>query len=320
VTSSRAAFRCSLVAAVIATVGARATPAAAQDQAHVPADALFAEGRDLLEKGRFAEACPKLAQSQQLAPAVGTLLNLAYCYEQIGKLRSAIDAYVEAETLATAAGETKRATFARDRITAVEPRAPKLIVRVVLPEAPGLEIRRDGKLVAKAELDRPIAVDPQDHVVTASAPGYASWKGIIIVRGEGATVTMLVPPLDDAGGGASKEEPSGSPFTTRRIAALGLGTASALAIGGGIAAAFSAKSRYDDASSHCDASGCDDAGESIQHGAVVEGNIATALIAFGALCGAGAIYLWIAGAPASPPKSTVVSFDLGPRGTLGGRF
>ena len=71
-------------------------------------DTLFAEGRELLEKGKYPEAGAKLSRSEELAPAVGTLLNLAYCYEQLGKLRSAMEAYLEAERLANVAGEAKR--------------------------------------------------------------------------------------------------------------------------------------------------------------------------------------------------------------------
>ena len=95
------------------------------------ADTLFAEGRELLEKGKFPEACAKLARSAELSAAVGTLTNLGYCNEQIGKLRSAMNAYAEAETLATAVGDTKRAAFARERLAAVEPKAPKLVLRLV---------------------------------------------------------------------------------------------------------------------------------------------------------------------------------------------
>lgn len=309
------AARWALPFALVTALVARADRAFAQDQSHIQADALFAEGRDLLEKGRFIEACAKLAHSEELSPAVGTLLNLAYCYEQIGKLRSAMDAYTEAESLATAAGEAKRATFAKERFAAVEPRAPKLILRVVPPEAPGLEIKRNGAPVAKSELDHPIAVDPQDYVVTASAPGRMPWKAAMIVKGDGAVVTMLVPPLEDTLLPATPT--AQSPLTTRRIVALGLGAASALAIGGGLAAAFSAKARYDDADPHCDATGCDETGASIQHGAVVQGNIATALVGLGALCAAAGVYLWIVGAP---EKKGSLASSLERAALLGGRF
>lgn len=295
---------------------ALAQPASSQSQA----DALFAEGRDLLERGRFPEACPKLARSEALSPAVGTLLNLAYCYEQLGKLRSAMDAYGEAETLALAAGEAKRATFARERLTAVEPRVAKLVLRVVPPEAPGLEIKRNGTTLAKTDFDHPIAVDPQDYVVTATAPGHAPWKGAIIVRGEGAVVTLLVPPLEHAATTAVVA-PQASPFTTRRLAALGLAAVGALSIGAGVGVGLSAKSRYDDASSHCDPTGCDETGVQIQRGAVVQGNVATALFGFGLLSAAAGVYLWIVGAPEERPPARVVQVGVSPFGAAaGGRF
>ena len=37
------------------------------------ADALFKEGRALLDAKKFDEACPKLAESQRLDPGAGTL-------------------------------------------------------------------------------------------------------------------------------------------------------------------------------------------------------------------------------------------------------
>ncbi len=284
------------------------------------ADTLFAEGRELLEKGKYPEACAKLARSEELAPAVGTLLNLAYCYEQLGKLRSAMDAYGEAERLANVAGEAKRAAFAKERYAAVEPRAPKLVVRVVPPEAPGLEVKRNGTPFAKTDLDRPIAVDPQDYLISASAPGYVAWKGAIIVRGEAAVVTVVVPPLE-AITTAPVAIATTSPIGIRRIAALGLGAVSALAIGAGMGAGLAAKSRYDDSRSHCDATGCDETGASIQRGAVDQGNLATVLIALGVLTGAGGIYLWIVGAPDEKPAPRSVTLDVRPfRTGLGGRF
>src|SRR4029079_9496908 len=105
----RRALTSLLAAAIFASVGhASAQAPSGQTQA----DPLFTEGRDLLEKGRFAEACPKFHRSQELAPAVGTLLSLGYCWEQLGRLRSAMDAYSEAEALAGGAGDAKRSAFA----------------------------------------------------------------------------------------------------------------------------------------------------------------------------------------------------------------
>lgn len=295
-----------------------AEPATSQSQA----DALFADGRELLERGRFPEACAKLARSEELSPAVGTLLNLGYCYEQIGKLRSAMDAYAEAETLAVAAGEAKRASFAKERLAAVEPRTPRLVVRVLPPEAPGLEVKRNGTTIPKTAFDQPVPVDPQDYVVTATAPRHAPWRGGILVRGEGAVVTLIVPPLDEtAAVAAPAAPPQASPLTNRRLAALGLGALGALAVGGGIGVGLAAKSRYDDTGAHCDATGCDDTGVRIQHGATVQGNLATALLGFGLLSTAAGVYLWIVGAPEERPASRAARVGVSPLGAaVGGRF
>ena len=298
-----------------------ASPAYAQSSAlQQQADALFAEGRELLEKGKFPEACAKLARSAELSPAVGTLTNLGYCNEQLGKFRSAMNAYAEAETLATAVGDAKRAAFAKERFAAVEPRTPKLIVRLVPPEAPGLSLKRNGTAMLKTDLDRPIPVDPQDYGFEASAPGFATWKGAVVVRGDGAVVTVMVPPLEHAA--AQVEGARAETFGMRRIAAVGLGALSMFALGGGLAVGLAAKSRYDDSSGHCDASGCDATGASIQSGAAAQGNVATAHIALGLLSGGGAVYLWLTGAPdRQPATARAVRLDVTARGaTLGGHF
>ena len=53
------------------------------------AEILFQEGIHLLDEKKFAEACPKLEESVRLERAPGALLNLAACYEGLGKTASA---------------------------------------------------------------------------------------------------------------------------------------------------------------------------------------------------------------------------------------
>src|SRR5205085_209589 len=49
------------------------------------ATVLFDEGRKLLEEARYDEACPKFLASARLVRSSGTLLNLADCYEHLGR-------------------------------------------------------------------------------------------------------------------------------------------------------------------------------------------------------------------------------------------
>ncbi|AKU96121.1 hypothetical protein AKJ09_02785 [Labilithrix luteola] len=318
---SRVVSAALLVTALSVTVAT--TPAVAHAQTS-QADALFTQGRELLEKGNYKEACTKLQQSEELAPAIGTLLNLGYCWEQLGRMRSAMEAYSEAQILSQKSGDTKRTAFAKERFEAVSPKVMKLEVKVTDPGAAGLEIKRNETSIPKTDWGQPIPVDPDDFVVTATAPGYAPWHGTVTVRGEGSTVTVVVPPLS-----RSAEADGSVNLNTTRIAALGLGALAVGALSAGIATGLGAKSRYDDASSHCDPTGCDAEGSSVQQSARTQGNVGTALIGLGALAGAAGIYLWIVGGkdvphkPTSspPPVSASVRLELRPSSVaLGGHF
>ena len=291
---------------------------AAGAQTPSEADALFAEGRDLLEKGRFAEACAKLQRSEDLAPAVGTLLNLGFCWEQLGRFRSAMEAYAEAEVLAHDRGDDKRSAFAKERFDAVVPKALKLVIRVADPKLAGLEVRRNDALVPPTDYGQPIPVDPDDFVVTATAPGHQPWRTVVHTRGDGAVTTIVVPPL--SAGPAERSDGIATVLGPRRLAAVALAAGSLGAFGAGTALALSAKGRHDDSLHHCDPSGCDATGVEIQRSAVAQGNVATVAFVVGALFVGAGTWLWITGAP-EPPRAGArrVRLAFSPSG-LGGSF
>src|SRR5262245_30710139 len=109
------------------------------------AAALFEDGRRLMGEGKFAEACPKLEESQRMDPGMGTLYNLATCWEQTNRTASAWVGYRDVAAAALAAGQSDREKVARGKAAALEPRLMRLKITVHPDVAHGgAEVKRDG--------------------------------------------------------------------------------------------------------------------------------------------------------------------------------
>lgn len=140
----------------------------AQPRDRAAADALFQAARAEFERGEYASACEKFAESNRLDPAPGTLLNLSLCLEKVGKVASAWEGYRQvAEQL-----RDERVDFASKRFAALETRLPW--VTVTLPEAApsGTRVFRDGIELGSAALGVALPMDPGPHTLRVHSPGY----------------------------------------------------------------------------------------------------------------------------------------------------
>ena len=182
--------RIASLAAVVAAALAAGTASA--DAAS--AEALFREGRRLLEQGKTAEACLTLAQSQAQDPSSGTLLNLGLCHEVQHKLATAWSDYVAAGQLARDQGRVDRAAVAEQKATALEPRLPYLTV-TAMAQVPGLQIARGDQLLGPGLLGSAVPLDPGSYMITASAPGHRSWRTTVDVA-EAESKIVQVPELE----------------------------------------------------------------------------------------------------------------------------
>ena len=201
--------------------------------------------------GNLDEACPKFAESQRLAPAAGTALNLATCYDKQGKTASAWGMYREAIALSVASGQAVREQYARDRAAELEPKLIKLVVAVGSDD-PGLEVRRDGVIMTRAQWGTPIPIDPGSHTLEARAPKKKPWTKSFEAAGEGTTSRMTVPQLDDAppdpapvAASASTDASSSGGGTLRVVGFATMAVGVALAGAGGYFA-LDASSKQDD--------------------------------------------------------------------------
>lgn len=167
-----------IAAPLLALLFLGATPVrAGEPGGKAMAEALFREGKRLLDLGKLDEACEKLESSYRIDEALGTLLNLASCHEKQGKLATAWGEYNDALSVAKKAGQAPRQKFAQDHITVIEPRLAHLTVRVpaeVLVD--GIVVTVDKVALARGAWGTPIPVDPGGHQIAAGAPGRVPWE------------------------------------------------------------------------------------------------------------------------------------------------
>lgn len=190
---SRAASAAVALALFLGAVPARADKIA-------EAEDLFRRAKALMNDKRYDEACPMLAESYRSDPALGTLLNLALCHEQIGKTATAWGEFRSAEQQARSAVPPRpdRVDLAREHAEKLEPRLSR--IRIVVPSearAPGLVLEVDGE--AKGEpLWSGIPVDPGTRVVEARATGKKPVVIKVKIDDEGVLRTVTIPVLADA--------------------------------------------------------------------------------------------------------------------------
>src|SRR5260221_8704588 len=165
-----------MFALLSATVLGSTTSSAQDATTKATAEALFADGRRLMNIGNYATACPKLAASQRLDPGIGTALNLADCYEKSGRFASAWAEFRGAATAAHTAGSSDREQLASDRAQALVTKLSYFTVTTSSAQAASIQIIRDGSPLDSAALGTPIPIDPGHHTLEAKAPGKAAWS------------------------------------------------------------------------------------------------------------------------------------------------
>jgi len=316
-----------LCAAVVWAPLARA--AGADDKA--AAQAMFDEGRKLMDQGKYAAACPKLEASERLDPGAGTLLNLAACYEKNGQTASAWVTYTDAAT-ASRDRHPDWAQRAEARVKALYPTLSHLTIEV--PNAPnGVAVTRDGKAFDAGSFGAAMPVDPGHHVIDATAPNKKPFHQEVDVAAQSGQAKVTVQ-LEDApvatttGNGTDhgplttppppqEDSNRGSGMRVAGLVTLGVGAAG-LVVGGVFGAL--AIGKKNEAAPNClpDFSRCTTAGKASVDDGLAFGTVSTiGFIAGGVLAAAGLTIFLLA--PKS--KETHVSVLVSPFGaSIGGAF
>ena len=281
----------------------------------------------------YTQACTKFEESLHLQPALGTLHNLADCYEHLGKLATAWSKYVELADKATAAGQTERARVGKKHAAELAPRLSNLVINVTHP-APGLEVKRDGTAAGQAEWGTPIPADAGTHTIEATAPGRQPWSASVVVEDGAKTSAVTVPELQPVAEstaptpapGADGATTSGAlppapptdtggsthPLGTQKILALVSGGIGLVGVGVGSYFGVQSMSKHNDASKGCSTMVCANPSDlTLWSDAHTAGDWSTAAFIVGGLGLAGGAVLWFTAPRAERSAAT------GPRVRLG---
>lgn len=240
-----------------AATGASATSAAPS------ADTLFNEGTALLKAGKTDEACQKLAESQRIEPAIGTLGLLAFCHEQSGKLATALREYSEVAELSRLAGQPPREKVARERVTELSRRVTRLSIQLSQP-ADEVVVTLDARRLEASELGVATPIDAGSAELRIAGPGLEPWSQTLAIPADGSTLRVVAPRL------APRPAPqpvalAPAPLADRTSPLRRRAMWASFAVGGlGLAVGsyfgLSAISARSDSKPHCQGNSCDQAG------------------------------------------------------------
>lgn len=212
------------------------------------AEAAFRRGQELLEKKQYEQACRAFEESYREDPAIGAQLNTARCYEQWGKLATALRAYREALRLVREVKDRREADLVA-LLGELEPKVPTLVVSLPAgQQAPEeLALSLDGTALPLTALGKPQLLDPGEHslVVRLGEGEPRSFPIAVRVR---ERATLEIP--GDALVAAEQPEPEPEPAPAaprsraRRWVALGLAGAGVATVGVGMYLALDARSSY----------------------------------------------------------------------------
>ena len=196
---------------VAALVGASAATAAS------PADRAAArqhlsQAEELKKKGQLAEACKHLGEGERLDPQLPTLLELAECTEQLGKLVEAQEQWTLARDRAKHDEKPQSRARAEARLAALQKRVAHLTLQLASTAPAGAQVLRDDEPLQPASLSGALPMDPGDHVIVVKVAGHDDAKyAVKLADGDNQTLAIAAGPATGARTAAPAPPPPSSP-------------------------------------------------------------------------------------------------------------
>jgi len=260
-------MRRALASSTFAIAMALALPASADK-----AEELFKEGVALRESN-VEQACQKFEESLGFNPAaIGTLLSVAICDEDRGRIASAVGKFRDVADRAREQNYGEYLRAAEAHLAALLPELSHLTITFA-ELAPETKVLLDDRVVAVEQMGK-LAVDPGDRVIVVTAPGRVAYRTTVRIE-KRETKTLEIPRLANSVVKSSRR-------TIGKITVAAGGAA----IGTGIVLGLVARSRYNSAAEDCNKNGagervCSGDGASRIESARTLGNVGTVVTLVG---------------------------------------
>ncbi len=298
-----------------------------QDDNESRRSALYREGIQLADAGRWTEAVARFREVVAIREAPQARYTLAQAEEHTGALATAARSYERALAGARSAGASDVAQSAAAALSNLEPRIPRIVVNLETPSE-GATATVDG---VAATFGDPVRVDPGDHLVSVVAPGRKPSTSVVrisegqvlrvgkaLVR-EATTPPESPPPESPAP--AERPRSEHRPFPLVPVIVAGVGVAFGAA---GLTLRLVGQSRYDGASGSCPGGACPQASNAEAgnegRGQIIIGDV---LLGVGGAALAGAALLWFLeprATKSSGVHAAVLPCRDGAFASLSGRF
>lgn len=328
---------------------AQTTPEESSAAETAAARSLAIEGMKLAQAGQCDQAVPKLERAEQLHHSPIVLGRLGECYIALGRLVEGTETLRKMlrEPLPPQPSPAMQQAYTRAEaaLAAAKPRVAALTITLDVPEGTTATVSVDGKPVPAAVLGADFPVDPGEHTVEVSAPGFLKQTSRVSVRpGEKHTVPVALRPDPNAPSPAAApsspappavqttpapgpsrytlDEPTTvepdapPPAPPNRTAAYACWAFGAVGLGVGIGFGLAAMSDKSDLDERCVDDRCPASSEDSLNLAKTKGNISTIGFGLGAVGAAlGTVFYFTAGDD-SPSRDTAKARS-GPRATVG---
>jgi hypothetical protein len=149
--------------------GAQGAVAPQAPENHTKADQLFEEATQLKAAGENARACAKYNEALSYnKTAIGTLLNVALCHEEAGRVATALELFTQARDLARENNRPEHLAAAEEHIAKNEAQVPHLAIAFA-ELLPNTKIVIDDKVYPITSASD-IRIDPGTRHVVVTAP------------------------------------------------------------------------------------------------------------------------------------------------------